>query len=989
MAITVTCQCGAVLSAPEYMEGLQCRCSSCDAEIRVERSEETGPGAEASLAEAPPLPAAPPDNRDDALAALAAAAQEEAPIEVEIEIESQRPAAPARKAPKPNQPSPPAMPAIRPPSSPSPPRRTSSSPAQRTSPSPPRRTSPARTAGQLFLFVTVPIALGGVAVGMLWFLLARGSAKPERTVRNGLVATPRRAHSLTGDDPVAYARPEARAAAKATPTVRGQDSIRRDRPRATSPAPMAAPRSPRPTQAPPPTERPGRQAVRPTAQPTQAPAPAPPPSPALSRAFSRDDRPRRATVVVRTRMSRVKGGASGTGILINGNGLVITNNHVVDPNHGKNPMQRAMIVSTGPRKYQVVLTDGAGAKRELSADLLHQTESGDLALLQLEGMPSTPHYLPLAPDGLLAAGDKIRVLGFPADGSPGEKMVVTQGLITRMIRTRSRAISYVESDATVHPGNSGGPCVNGAGQLVGVATHLLFQQRKKNRSGFVPARLVKQFILNAFQQERLPKKADLLPFADIFLDQNGVLLISRYTRTVDKVVIHWRDGTVRRGVLTSEALNVSTPLGRLEVPLKKAAYLFVNGERGSLLMDGGDRLTFGVSGVSLAVRVDVQPEDVALSDVTVVSFPSRSAFVTPLAGKGVVMTADDCRLGLAQIRGKVSMGGAAFPLTGIASIVSDGPGVKTKTLRTLAGERLRGALSDEPVKASCAWSRQPIEIKLASARQATFRPVDWAFTNASGRRLTDRLDVQDDRLRQIAALLDGPDWRKASPLLEQVGKSTGGRSSDNRKQLQLFHLIDSLRSGAYEDAAKGFERLKRAKGDVGWVAKCYQRVLTRYPSGAYLGSPLSRPDTIWRASTAVAKEILADVDARLARLSKLDDKHRPKELDELEEALDIADRLEIGIAQSKLIQMLEAAFFAHFKTFQELNEESMTLYVKYQTVPPRGRSRIIHAIKKLREQIEATMAEGRRIHERLTKDAVGFVVEPPNLTPSEGESTDE
>ena len=712
-----------------------------------------------------------------------------------------------------------------------------------------------------------------------------------------------------------------------------------------------------------------------------------------------DGHVRRATVIVETeikgypqidpkdptRKERSTGTFSscGTGVFINRNGLVITNNHVVDPNHHKEPNERIAIAShTSTPKYSVTV-----GTKVYTAKLKHQVESGDLAILQLDEvngqLPATPDYLTFVPDGTLAEGIKIRAVGYPGPKVKEKRLIVTEGLVTKLVRADSGAIGYVETDAAVRPGNSGGPIVNMAGQIVGIATYLDVEQGRSNRSGAVPAHMIKQFLHSAFVEDRIPKTADVMPFIDLFIDQNGILDVPGRERDAQQTTIHWRDGNTTRGALASGKLTMATALGRLDVPLSQAAYLIVNDGTATLLLDGGDRFTCPAKDLKADLRADSGTKPLAMADVTAVAFPHKVQVVPSLQGNGVVLEADQNRVGLTKVDGQVSIanpqrGTLRVPLADISNVES--AEAAQKTVRTTKGEQMTGTIEDKSFGAVTSWSAgKPVAFTLSGVRNARITPVDWATVNADGRRLVDRLTLKEADLKQAAGLLDGPDWRKALPILNAAAADSK-RSSDSVKCVRLLKAVELLREGKAPDALEAMKKFSRdPKDEVDWLAMSYGTLLEKYKDGRYLGGSLSDPDVLWRASTAAAHEIVTESCTELERMAKQDDDKRKLEaLRAMERKLDVADRMEIGSAQYALIRVLQQAYLSRVHFLMNLKEDFEAAYRSSQTkrVPAA-------ALRQKASVVDREFEQGRkeiaRIAKRLSTDMVRFVVEPPKM----------
>lgn len=138
--------------------------------------------------------------------------------------------------------------------------------------------------------------------------------------------------------------------------------------------------------------------------------------------------------------------ASGSGFIIREDGLIVTNAHVV----------------ADAERVQVRLADG----RRLQAKLVGKDNRVDLAVLQLEGVKDLP-VVQLGDSNRLRVGEFVLALGHPF----GLEQTVSFGILSRKgapLRVASPGFDFLQTDAAVNPGNSGGPLVNMAGEVVGV-----------------------------------------------------------------------------------------------------------------------------------------------------------------------------------------------------------------------------------------------------------------------------------------------------------------------------------------------------------------------------------------------------------------------------------------------------------------------------------------------------------------------------------------
>jgi 2-alkenal reductase len=139
---------------------------------------------------------------------------------------------------------------------------------------------------------------------------------------------------------------------------------------------------------------------------------------------------------------------SGTGFVIDEQGHIITNWHVVN----------------GGDRFSVVFFDG----ERRDAELIGSDEISDLAVLQVEG--AIPAVVPLGDSSALRPGDPVVAIGSPLGAFTN---TVTEGIVSALGRSIPEAPNYtnlIQHDAAINPGNSGGPLFTLDGSVVGVNT---------------------------------------------------------------------------------------------------------------------------------------------------------------------------------------------------------------------------------------------------------------------------------------------------------------------------------------------------------------------------------------------------------------------------------------------------------------------------------------------------------------------------------------
>lgn len=147
---------------------------------------------------------------------------------------------------------------------------------------------------------------------------------------------------------------------------------------------------------------------------------------------------------------RGRRGGAGAGFLWSPDGSVMTNHHVVAGSRGR---------------VEVVLTDG----RSFGAEVVGSSRRLDLAMLRLRDTPEED--LPAPPVGdsdALRVGELVFAVGHPW----GRRGAVTMGIVSGVgsVGGAFGRARYVQTDAYLAPGNSGGPLVNARGEVIGVNT---------------------------------------------------------------------------------------------------------------------------------------------------------------------------------------------------------------------------------------------------------------------------------------------------------------------------------------------------------------------------------------------------------------------------------------------------------------------------------------------------------------------------------------
>ncbi len=225
--------------------------------------------------------------------------------------------------------------------------------------------------------------------------------------------------------------------------------------------------------------------------------------------------------------------AGGSGVIISEDGYIVTNNHVV----------------AEATKLRVKLNDG----RTYDAELIGRDSATDIALLKIEekNLPT----LPFGSSDALRLGEWVLAIGSPYN----LQSTITAGIVSAKARDLGGVLSddpsfsiesFIQTDAAVNPGNSGGALVNARGELVGINT--LIQSQTGSYIGYsfaVPESIVKKVVVD-LKQYGIVQRA-LLGIGFQVIDQNFIDRMGEATgiREIGGVYV----GSVEEGGAASDA----------------------------------------------------------------------------------------------------------------------------------------------------------------------------------------------------------------------------------------------------------------------------------------------------------------------------------------------------------------------------------------------------------------------------------------------------
>lgn len=168
--------------------------------------------------------------------------------------------------------------------------------------------------------------------------------------------------------------------------------------------------------------------------------------------------------------------SEGSGIILSADGFVLTNSHVIGD-------------SKTAYAIQVITADGT----KYTAGVVGFDSRTDLAVLKLDGAKNLKPAV-FGDSEKLTLGEDLVIIGNP--GGIDFQNSMTKGIVSAINRDASRKsiVKYIQTDAAINPGNSGGPAVNNYGQVIGIASAKIVNEKYEGMGFCIPSAQAKTIV---------------------------------------------------------------------------------------------------------------------------------------------------------------------------------------------------------------------------------------------------------------------------------------------------------------------------------------------------------------------------------------------------------------------------------------------------------------------------------------------------------------
>ena len=232
---------------------------------------------------------------------------------------------------------------------------------------------------------------------------------------------------------------------------------------------------------------------------------------------------------------------TGSGVIISADGYIVTNNHVID----------------GASELEITLNN----KKKYKAVLVGSDAANDIALLKIESNTNFP-YVPFANSDNIKIGEWVLAVGNPYNLTS----TVTAGIVSakgRDLEGNRNIESFIQTDAAVNPGNSGGALVNGRGELIGINTAISTKTGSFIGYSFaVPSNIAKKIIDDILEFGAV-QQAILGITVDLSYKGQGVKVSTVFEQNENKVKSGLKEGDIIKRINNIKISKFSELKGQL------------------------------------------------------------------------------------------------------------------------------------------------------------------------------------------------------------------------------------------------------------------------------------------------------------------------------------------------------------------------------------------------------------------------------------------
>lgn len=176
--------------------------------------------------------------------------------------------------------------------------------------------------------------------------------------------------------------------------------------------------------------------------------------------------------------------SAGSGFIINQEGYIVTNAHVVT-------YQRGSFFSTVTTVYPTIRGNFYNSTQSYILNVINYDLTLDIAILRFSAIPENLSPVVFGNSDLLNMGEEVIAIG----NAQGLGLALTVGVVSDPLKTFTDGTKAIQTDAAINPGNSGGPLFNVYAEMVGVTTFKIIDTNANEGMGFaIPSKLVIQFI---------------------------------------------------------------------------------------------------------------------------------------------------------------------------------------------------------------------------------------------------------------------------------------------------------------------------------------------------------------------------------------------------------------------------------------------------------------------------------------------------------------